>query len=118
MARVKRGKMATKRRRNVLRRAKGFRHGLKSKERAAKVALYHAGEHSFRDRRRKKGVMRALAQTRINAALRPVGFSYSKFAGNLKKRGLLLDRKILAELSTKHPAVFAAVVSFLRDEAH
>ncbi len=84
MTRVKRGVISLKRRRKVLRQTKGFRHGLKSKERQAKEAIFHAGVHAFHDRRKKKREMRKLWQIKINAASRSHGLPYSKFVNKLK----------------------------------
>jgi len=85
MARVKRGIIAAKRRRKILKYTKGFKWGRKSKERAAKEALLHAWTHAFRDRRVKKRTARGLWQIRLNAAVRPEGLNYSKFMHGLKK---------------------------------
>jgi len=111
MTRVKRGTTSLKRRRNVLKQTKGFRHSRKSKERAAKEALLHAYTHAFHDRRKKKNVFRRLWQVRINAGVRPLGISYSKFIDNLKKAEVAIDRKILAELAQKEPEVLSKIVS-------
>lgn len=110
MVRVKRGKTTIKRRRNVLKQTKGFRWGRKSKERAATEALLHAYTHSFHDRRKKKGEMRKVWNIRINAGARTEGISYSKLIGSLKKANIQLNRKMLAELAEKHPAVFSKVL--------
>jgi len=110
MTRVKRGVTSMKRRRNVLAAAKGFRHGRKSKEISAKVALVKAGVHAFAHRKDKKSDMRRLWTIRLNAALRPLGFSYSKFIDALKKKNITLDRKVLSEIAQKSPAVFSQIV--------
>ena len=110
MTRVKRGVISLKRRRKVLRQTKGFRHGLKSKERQAKEAIFHAGVHAFHDRRKKKREMRKLWQIKINAASRPHGLPYSKFVNKLKKAGITLDRKILAQIAEKNPEIFTKIV--------
>lgn len=89
---------------------KGFKWGRKSKERAAKEALLHAYTHAFQDRRKKKRVMRALWQIKINAAVRARGLSYSRFIDGLKKAGIGLDRKILARMAEKEPEAFEKVV--------
>lgn len=102
--------MALKRRHKVLGQTKGFRWQRKSKERAAKEALLHAGVHAFHDRRKKKRNFRALWNIKINAAARENGISYSKLMYQLKKSGILLNRKILAELAEKHPVVFQQIV--------
>ncbi|PIV45459.1 MAG: 50S ribosomal protein L20 [Candidatus Nealsonbacteria bacterium CG_4_10_14_0_2_um_filter_35_20] len=110
MVRVKRGKMAHKRRKNVLKRTKGFRWGRKSKYRQAKEALLHAGTYAYRDRKTKKREFRKLWQIQINAAVRREGISYSKFISCLKKNKIELDRKILANLAQNHPQIFKEIV--------
>jgi len=82
----------------------------KSKERAAKEALLHAGVHAFHDRRKKKRNFRALWNIKINAAARENGLSYSKLIFQLKKAGIGLNRKMLAELAEKHPEVFKKIL--------
>lgn len=107
MARVKRGTLKNKRRKNILAQTKGYRFGRKSKERVAREAIVHAGSHAFRHRRTKKREFRQLWTIRLNAALREGGFaSYSKFIGALKKKNIALDRKSLASLAKDHPEVF------------
>lgn len=111
MPRVKGGVTSNKRRKNLLSRAKGFRHGRSKKERAAKEALLHAAKYSFNDRREKKNVFRRLFTVRINAAVRSLGFpSYSRFIDAMKKKGSVLDRKVLAEIAEKNPEVFERIV--------
>jgi large subunit ribosomal protein L20 len=110
MARVKRGKTAHKRRKRLLKQAKGFRWGRKSKYRLAKDALYHAWEYAYRDRRTKKRNARALWQTQISALCREQGISYSKFISSLKKNKIELDRKILANLVKNHPKIFGKIL--------
>lgn len=110
MSRVKRGVQANKRRSNVLKKAKGYRFGRKSKERLAKVAVTKAGAYARRDRRTKKGVIRRLWQVRINAALRELGTTYSKFIDQLKKKNVDVDRKILSDIAQKNPDSFKRIV--------
>jgi len=110
MVRVKRGKSARKHRKHLIKHAKGFRWGRKNKYRLAKDALRHAWEHAYRDRRRKKREKRQLWQTKINAACRKEGISYSRFINALKKNKIELDRKVLAELAEKHPEIFKKIV--------
>jgi large subunit ribosomal protein L20 len=110
MARVKRSKIAMKHRRNVLKRAKGFQFGRSKKEVEAKVALRKAGAHAFAHRKDKKNDMRKLWNVRMNAGLRELGTTYSKFINALKKKDIKLDRKILADLAENNPAVFQKVV--------
>ncbi|MGC9968304.1 MAG: 50S ribosomal protein L20 [Minisyncoccia bacterium] len=114
MPRVKRGTMANKRRTKVLRYTKGFRWGRKSKERAAKEALLHAWTHAFRGRKEKKRVFRQLWNVKINAAVRAEGMNYSQFIAALKKKKVVLDRKILADLAEHEPEVFKKVVAFVK----
>ncbi len=109
MARVKRGPAAQKRRRRLLAYTKGFRYGRKTKYRLAKEALLHAWVHAFNDRRRKKREKHQLWQVKINAACRQEGLNYSKFMGQLKKKEIRLDRKILALLAEKHPLIWKEV---------
>ncbi len=110
MVRVKRGKTAHKRRKKLLKQAKGFRWGRKNKYRAAKEALMHAWSYSYRDRKTKKREKRQLWQIQINAACRKQDISYSKFMGQLKKKNIEIDRKILAELANKEPKIFEKIV--------
>jgi len=110
MVRVKRGKAARKRRKHLLKYAKGFRWGRKRKYRAAKEALYHAWEYAYRDRKAKKRDFRKLWQTQINAACRQAGISYSRFIAELKKNKIELNRKILAELAQNYPQIFEKIV--------
>ncbi|MBI4992367.1 MAG: 50S ribosomal protein L20 [Candidatus Harrisonbacteria bacterium] len=110
MSRVKRGVIATKRRRKILKYTKGFRWGRKSKERAAKEALLHAWSHAFQGRKQKKRDYRALWNVRINAAARENGIKYSELVHKLKKADVKLDRKILADLARNEPRVFAKVL--------
>ncbi|HWO07601.1 MAG TPA: 50S ribosomal protein L20 [Candidatus Paceibacterota bacterium] len=113
MARVKRGTLKNKRRKYILAQTKGYRFDRKSKERVAKEAIKHAGTHAFRHRRAKKREFRNLWALRINAAARPLGFSYSKLIGALKKKNIALDRKSLAALAKDYPDAFAAVIRSL-----
>jgi large subunit ribosomal protein L20 len=116
MARVKRGTTAHKRRKHLLKYAKGFRWGRKSKYRLAKEALMKAWSYAYRDRRAKKREKRKLWQTQINAACRQHGISYSKFMGALKKNKIELDRKVLAGLASEKPKVFEAIIKEVRDK--
>jgi len=105
--------MKNKRRKNILAQTKGYRFDRKSKERVAKEAIKHAGSHAFRHRRAKKRDFRQLFTLRINAAVRPLGFSYSKFIDALKKKNVTLDRKSLSTLAKDHPEVFEKLVKEL-----
>jgi large subunit ribosomal protein L20 len=110
MARVKRGTIANKRKKNLLKHAKGFRYGRKTKFHLAKEALTHAWSHAFKDRKRKKREKRQLWDVKINAASRELGSTYSKFITHLTKKNVKIDRKILAELAEKQPQIFKQIV--------
>jgi large subunit ribosomal protein L20 len=110
MPRVKRGTTANRKRAKVLKKTKGFKWGRKSKERAAKEALLHAESRMFRGRKEKKRTFRALWNVQISAASKGNGVSYSRLIGGLKKKGIILDRKILAMLAKDHPEAFNAVL--------
>ena len=114
MVRVKRGKIASKRRKHLLKYAKGFRWGRKAKYRAAKEALMHAWKYAYRDRKAKKRDFRKLWQIQISAACRRAGISYSRFIAGLKKNKIELDRKILATLAQNHPKIFEKIVEKIR----
>lgn len=104
--------MSAKRRRNILKRVKGYRHGRSKKERQAHEALLHAGKHAFNDRREKKNVFRRLWIARLNAAVRENGLrSYSTFIATLKKGNIELDRKVLAEFAAERPEIFARIAA-------
>ncbi len=110
MSRVKRGVMHSKRRRNLLKRTKGFKWGHKNLIKRAKVASLRAGVYAYRDRRTKKRDFRKLWTMQINAAVRAHGLSYSKFIDKLKKANVELDRKVLSQLAREYPKVFDAVM--------
>ena len=114
MTRVKRGTIANKTRKNVLKQVKGYRFGRSTKEIQAYDAIVHAGQSAFAHRRDKKGDYRKLWNIKINAGVRALENatipSYSKFIAALKKKNILLNRKMLAELAENHPEVFAKVV--------
>ena len=110
MVRVKKGVNALKSRRNILRQAKGFRNGRKSKEKFAWEQLVHSYTSAFAHRRDKKGDFRRLWNIKINASLRPLGYSYSTFIGAMKKKNYAVDRKILADLAEFAPQAFERVV--------
>lgn len=110
MTRVKRGKAAHKRRKKIIKQAKGFKWGRKSKYKLAKDALKHAWAHAYRDRKRKKRDFRRLWQIKINAATREQDLTYSQFINKLKKAKIEIDRKILAQLAEKEPEVFKKIV--------
>ena len=110
MARIKRSINDRKKRRTVLARAKGY-YGAKSRTyRKAKEQVQHSLQYAYRDRRNKKREIRKLWITRINAAARLSGLSYSKFMNGLKKAGVTLDRKVLAQMAVEDAQGFAALV--------
>lgn len=113
MARVKRGTLKNKRRKYILAQTKGYRFDRKSKERVAKEAIKHAGAYAFKHRRAKKREFRNLWAIRINAAARPLGYSYSKLIGALKVKDIALDRKSLAALAKDYPETFEKLVKTL-----
>ncbi len=102
--------MAQKRRKNLLERAKGYRGVRSKKERYAHEAIMRAGRYAFAHRRDKKTDFLQLWIVRLNAALRENGHqSYSTFINKLKKGGYQLDRKVLAQFASEHPAIFARI---------
>ena len=109
MPRVKRAVSAHKKRRTVLNRAKGY-YGAKSRSyRAAKAQVQHSLQYRYRDRRNTKREIRRLWITRINAAARINGMSYSVLMNGLKKAGVQLDRKVLSDMAINDPAAFTAI---------
>lgn len=111
MTRVKRGTTTAKSRRNLLVQVKGYRFGRSKKSAQANDAMAHAGAYAFAHRKDKKNDFRRLWNVKVNAALRPLGFSYSKFIGALKTKGIIIDRKILALLAEKNPETFVNIVN-------
>lgn len=105
---------AHKRRKKVIKQAKGYKWGRKSKYRSAKDALKHAWVHAYKDRKRKKRDFRQLWQIKINAACRAQGLTYSQFINKLKKANIELDRKILAQLAEKQPEVFKKIIEKIK----
>lgn len=110
MARVKRGVMARKAHRNVLRRAKGYRGSRSRHFRVANESVMHALAYAYRDRRVRKRDMRRLWIQRINAAARLNGTTYSRLINALKHANITIDRKMLADMAVRDPAGFTAVV--------
>jgi large subunit ribosomal protein L20 len=116
MARVKRGVVARARHKKVLDKAKGY-YGARSKVyRVAKQAVIKAGQYAYRDRRVRKREFRALWITRINAAARMNGLSYSRFMNGLSKAGIEVDRKMLADLAVHDAAAFTALAEQAKAE--
>lgn len=108
--RVKRAVQARKHRKNLLKHAKGFKYGRKSKFKLAKDALRHAWTYAYRDRKTKKRNFRQLWNLQINALARQNGITYSRLINGLKKKKIELDRKILSELAKKHPDIFQKII--------
>lgn len=114
MARVKRSVHSQKKRRKVLKTAKGFRGGHGNLLRSAKEAIARALRYAYRDRRTRKREFRALWITRVNAAARLNGLSYSQLMFGLKKAGVEVDRKILADLAVNDDAAFRSLAEKAR----
>nr|YP_010952235.1 ribosomal protein L20 [Gloiopeltis furcata]WMP13904.1 ribosomal protein L20 [Gloiopeltis furcata] len=110
MTRVKRGNIARKRRKNILRLARGFRGCQSSLFRTAKQQVLKALRYSYRGRKNKKRDYRRLWIVRINAAVRPSGINYSQFISGLKKSQIALNRKMLEELAIMDTAVFQKLI--------
>ena len=115
MPRVKRGVTARARHKKILALAKGFRGRRNNVFRVAKQAVMRAGQYAYRDRRNRKRVFRALWITRINAACRQHDLSYSRFINGLKKAGITMYRKLLADLAVTYKAAFEAIVKQAKD---
>ncbi len=110
MPRVKRGVVAHRRHKKVLKQAKGY-YGARSRIfRVAKQAVTKAGQYAYRDRRQRKRQFRALWITRINAQSRANGLNYSRLIAGLKKADIALDRRVLADLAVHDKPAFAAIV--------
>lgn len=110
MPRVKRGNVARKRRKKILKLAKGFRGSHSKLFRTANQQVMKALRNAYRDRRKKKRDFRRLWIVRVNAAARQNGLSYSQLTGKLKKANIEINRKMLAELAVVDPQAFAKVV--------
>ena len=115
MARVKRSIHAKKKRREVLRKAKGYYGSRSRRYRVAKEQLLHSGQYAYRDRRDRKGQFRRLWIARIGAGARQNGLSYSRFINGLQKAGVEVDRKILADLAVHDPAAFRQLAQTAKD---
>jgi large subunit ribosomal protein L20 len=106
MPRAKGGPKTRRRRKKVLKQAKGYVGGRRKLFRTAKETVLRAGAFAYRDRKQKKRQFRSLWITRLNAACRQAGLSYSVFIAGLKRAGIALDRKILADLAVNDPTTF------------
>jgi large subunit ribosomal protein L20 len=111
MPRVKRGVTARARHKKVLDQAKGYRGRRGSVYRIAKQAVMKAGQYAYRDRRQRKRQFRSLWITRINAAARELGLTYSVLMNGLKKASIEVDRKVLADLAVFDKPAFAQIAS-------
>lgn len=114
MPRVKRGVTARARHKKIIARAKGYSLRRNNVFRIAKQAVMRAGQYAYRDRRNKKRVFRRLWIARINAGTRANGMTYSKFMNGLKKAGIGLDRKVLADMAVFDKEGFSALVDLVR----
>jgi large subunit ribosomal protein L20 len=109
MTRATNAPQSRRRRKKILTAAKGYRGGRGTQLRTASVAVMRSGQYAYRDRKRRKGDFRRLWITRINAAAREHGLSYSTLMARLKAQGVVLDRKILADMAVSDPVVFAEI---------
>jgi large subunit ribosomal protein L20 len=114
MPRVKRGVTARARHKKVLKKSTGFRGRRGNVYRVAKEAVMKAGQYAYRDRRNKKRDIRALWITRINAAVRELGMSYSAFMAGMKKANIEIDRKVLADLAVLDKPAFAKIAGQIK----
>ena len=115
MARVKRGVTAKARHRKILTQAKGYYNARRKVFRAAKQAVIKAGQYAFRDRRVRKREFRALWITRINAAARASGLSYSRLINGLALAEIEVDRKVLADIAVHDPDGFTALATLAKE---
>lgn len=112
--RVKRGVAARAKHKKILKAAKGMQHNRTRSFRLAKQAVTRALQYAYRDRRNKKRDLRGLWITRINAAARLQGTTYSKLMSGLKKANIELDRKILAEIAVSEPKTFETIAKSVK----
>ena len=117
MPRAKGGAKTRQRRKKILKKAKGYVGGRSRLYRPAAETVLRAGAFAYRDRKAKKRLSRRLWIARINAACREAGLTYSVFISALKKSGVLLDRKVLAELAVSNPAGFAKLTETAKAQA-
>lgn len=114
MARVKRGVIKLKKRRKLLKLASGYRGARSRRIKTAQEAMLHSLQYAFRDRRQRKRDARSLWIVRINAACRILGMSYNQFISGLKKHGVSINRKILAELAVRNDGSFQGLVDLVK----
>ena len=115
MPRVKRGVTAHAKHKKIMDKAKGYYGARRKVFRIAKQAVIKAGQYAYRDRRQRKRQFRALWIARINAAARENGMSYSRLINGLKKAGVEIDRKVLADLAVNDIQAFEEIVKMVRD---
>ena len=108
--RIKRAVNAVKKRRSILKAAKGYRGSKSTLYRVAKEQVMKSGQYAYVGRKQKKRDFRALWITRINAGCRQNGISYSKFIAGLKSHNIALNRKVLADMAVREPEAFASLV--------
>jgi large subunit ribosomal protein L20 len=117
MPRAKGGAKTRHRRKKILKKAKGYVGGRSRLYRTAAETVLRAGAFAYRDRKAKKRLSRRLWIARINAACREAGLTYSVFIAALKKGGILLDRKVLAEMAVRDPGSFAKLAETAKAQA-
>jgi large subunit ribosomal protein L20 len=115
MARVTRGTRGSRRRKKILKMAKGYRGGRGRLFRTATEAVNRAMHYAYRDRKVRKREFRRLWVTRINAAARLNGLSYSQFINGLKRAKVSIDRKILSDLAVSNPAGFTKIAQMAKE---
>jgi len=114
MARIKRSVHAKKKRREILKAAKGYTGSRRKRLRVAKEQVMHSGMYAYRDRRDRKAQFRRLWIARIGAGARQNGMTYSAFMHGLKQADIELDRKVLADIAVRDPAAFTGLVEAAR----
>lgn len=117
MTRTKSSVASRKWKKKVLKQARGYRGGRSKLSRSAQEAVMRAMAHSYRGRKERKRNFRSLWITRIRAGVQAQGLSYSSFINSLRKAGIEIDRKILAELAVNHPAAFSRLVDQVKDQS-
>ncbi len=117
MPRVKRGVAANKRKKRILRTARGYYGARNHLIKTAREAVEKGWKYAYRDRKQRKRTFRALWIARINAAAREHGLSYSRFMDGLKKANVEIDRKVLAQLALSDPKAFADLAELAKSQA-
>ncbi len=114
MVRIKGGVITRRKHKKILKQAKGYWMSRHKQIKKAKEAVLHAGQYAFAGRKIRKRDFRQLWIIRINAAIRPLGFTYSSFINRLKTKKIELDRKILAQIALEYPKVFEKIVEKIK----